>query len=213
MTLARPARQPDQPVVTIIAPIIVPPPVDAPNPPLDPAPADAALVHSIGQGDMDALRILVERHQHTVCRLALRLLRDEHAADDIAQDVFLRVHGAAPRFKPSARVTTWLYQITLNLCRDRFRRAKRHPLSLDAAEFDPAAPPSPDRLDDEEKTQRVRAAVDALPDRQRTAVVLHRYEGLTHARIADVTGWSRSAVESLLVRAYASLRRSLTDLI
>lgn len=177
-----------------------------------PTPTDELLVASIGAGDMDALRQLVQRYQDRVRRLAWRMLRDEHAADDVAQDVFLRVHGAAPRHKPTARVSTWIYQITLNLCRDRLRRSKRRIVSIQDAAIDPPAPSMRDGIDADETARRVRRAVDALPERQRTAVVLHRYEGLAHERIAEVTGWSRSAVESLIVRAYATLRKSLADL-
>ena len=177
-----------------------------------PTPTDESLVASIGAGDMDALRQLVQRYQDRVRRLAWRMLRDEHAADDVAQDVFLRVHGAAPRHKPTARVSTWIYQITLNLCRDRLRRSKRRIVSIQDAAIDPPAPSMRDGMDADETAQRVGRAVDALPERQRTAVVLHRYEGLGHERIAEVTGWSRSAVESLIVRAYATLRKSLADL-
>lgn len=173
---------------------------------------DAELLFATAKGDLAAFRDLVYRHQDRVRHLAWNLLGDPHTADDVAQEVFLRVYTASGRYRAQGRFTTWLYRITLNLCHDQRRRSARFealPL-IDA-------PPQPDSPVDEperaETVRRIRRAVKQLPWRQRTAVVLHRYEGLSHQQIAETTGWSRSAVESLLVRAYARLRRTLAPLI
>jgi RNA polymerase sigma-70 factor (ECF subfamily) len=174
---------------------------------------DEALMLALGAGDPDALRRLVTRHQERVRRLACQVLGDEHAAEDAVQDVFLRLPAAALRYRPVARFTTYLYQITVNLCRDRLRRRKRRPFSLEQIQREPPAAPQQDPAERRETVLAVRRAIDALPDRQRTALILHRYENLTHDRIAEITGWSRSAVESLLVRAYARLRTTLADLL
>jgi len=184
----------------------------------DPAESDAgvttdeALVRAVGAGDMEALRQLAVRHQRSVRRLALHLLRDPHDADDVVQEVFLRVHRAAARYEARQRFTPWLKCIVVNLCRDRLRRARRRGASLDASPHEPPLDAPADPLERRETILRVRRAIDELPQRQRTALILHRYEQLSHREIAEATGWSASAVESLLVRAYQNLRQSLADL-
>ena len=174
-------------------------------------PSDDVLIQAVATGDRGALRDLVRRHQEAVRRIACQFLRDQHLADDVAQDVFLRVHAAAGRYKAQGRFPGWLRRITVNLCRDRLRKIKRSPVSLHVV-ADPSAEPRPDGLEQQETIQRIRRAVDALPERQRTALLLHRYQGLSHDDVAEATGWSRSAVESLIVRAYAKLRQVLADL-
>ena len=167
---------------------------------------------ALARGDMDALGQLVRRHQDKALALAYRLLGRWDLAEDIAQEAFLRVHRAAKRYRPDAKFTTWLYRIVVNLCLDQKRRAKLAPAALGDQGPEPSVAPAADRLEARERAERVRCALDALPERQRTAVVLHRYQGLSHREVAEATGWSESAVESLLVRAYARLRQELADL-
>jgi RNA polymerase sigma-70 factor (ECF subfamily) len=174
-------------------------------------PSDQELVAGLAGGDMACLGELVRRHQDRVVGLAYRLLGRWDAAEDVGQDAFLHVHRAAGRYRPEALFTTWLYRIVVNLCRDVRRRDRRRPLPL--PDRVPAAPDPPaGPLERRELAERVRRAVAQLPDRQRTAVVLHRYQGLSYREVAEATGWSASAVESLLVRAYAHLRRALEPL-
>jgi RNA polymerase sigma-70 factor (ECF subfamily) len=172
--------------------------------------SDEALMSALAAGDMAALGCLVRRHQDRVVRLARRITGDAELADDIAQESFLRVHRAAKRYRPSARFTTWLHRIVVNLCWDLRRRWR------------PAATEPGDRPDDRrrepseglvrsELRTAVRRAVDALPPRQRVAVVLHRFEGCSMRDTAAITGWSESAVESCLVRAYRQLRARLAE--
>lgn len=170
---------------------------------------DEELIVRIGSGQIEALQTLVYRYQDQIWRLACHLLRDPHGADDLTQDVFLRVYHAAGSFKPKARVSTWIYQITLNLCRDRLRHHKRQPRSIGPFQLELTGDLSTDSLVRKEMIEAIRDAVDELPKRQRAIVILHRFENLTHEQIVEVTGWSRSAVESLLVRAYARLRKTL----
>lgn len=165
----------------------------------------------VARGDTGALGVLVRRHQQAALGLARRLLGRQDAAEDVAQEAFLHVYRAARRYRPDARFTTWLYRIVVNLCHDARRRAGRAPAQL-IEEAAPAQDPAADPLEADERAERVRRAVGALPERQRTAVILHRYHGLSHREVAQATGWSESAVESLLVRAYATLRRELADL-
>lgn len=173
--------------------------------------SDAQLVAAVGAGRVSALSELMRRHEDKVLALAFRTLGRWDQAEDVAQEAFLRVHRSARTFRPRAKVTTWLYRITVNLCLDHLRRAKRAPLAMSDHTVVPAVE-SPDALEADERAAMVRRAVADLPDRQRTALTLHRYQGLSHREITDATGWSPKAVESLLVRAYATLRESLAEL-
>ena len=160
---------------------------------------------------MHALGELVDRHQQKILMFAYRTLGRWDLAEDVVQDVFLRVHRSAARYKPTAKVTTWLYRIAVNLSLDAIRRDKRGPVSI-ADDADLSVPARGDALEAHERVDMVQQAVAALPDRQRVVVNLHRYEMLSHQEITETTGWSQSAVESLLVRAYANLRESLSGL-
>jgi len=175
-------------------------------------PSDEQLVLAIGQGETGALRVLLERYQNPLRRLARHMLQDVAGADDAVQDAFIRVFRAARKFKPTGSAAGWLYRITINACRDRLRKRKRRAISLEQLAREPAAEQQPQQMEVDETVQQVRRAVDQLPPRQRTAVLLHRYQGLTHKQIAEATGWSRSAVENLLVRAYDHLRSTLSHL-
>jgi RNA polymerase sigma-70 factor, ECF subfamily len=175
-------------------------------------PSDEQLVLAIGQGEASALRVLLERYQNPLRRLARHMLQDPAGADDAVQDAFIRVFRAAGKFKPTGSAAGWLYRITMNACRDRLRKRKRRAISLEQLAHEPAAAEGPKEMEVAETVQQVRHAVDQLPDRQRTAVLLHRYQGMTHSQIAEATGWSTSAVESLLVRAYGNLRKTLSHL-
>ncbi len=166
----------------------------------------------VGQGSRDALGVLVRRHQAKVVGLALRFLGRWDVAEDVAQDVFVRVWRAAATFRPEAQFMTWLYRLASNLCWDRRRQAARELRLRSTAPKPGSADPPSATLENRDRIERVRLAIAELPDRQRLAVILHRYQGLSHNEIADTTGWSQSAVESCLVRAYESLRKSLSDM-
>lgn len=171
--------------------------------------SDTDLMARLGAGDMAALGMLAQRHQQRVVSLAYRLIGDWHHAEDVAQETFLRLRQVAPRYRPEARFTTWLYRVVYNLSIDAQRRIASHPASREVPESETQDASASDSAEKTEAARLVRKAVNDLPERQRRAVILHRYEGLTHAEIVDVTGWSRSAVESLLVRAYENLRKNL----
>lgn len=171
--------------------------------------SDVELMARLRQGDMASLGELASRHQGRVISLAYRLLGDWHRAEDVAQETFLRVREAASTYTPQAKFTTWLYRIAYNLSIDQQRRGHNDPASLEAVEAEPEDSGASASVEKGELAELVRKAVGRLPKRQRIAVVLHRYEGLSHTEICEVTGWSRSAVESLLVRAYENLRESL----
>ncbi len=171
---------------------------------------DAQLMALLAEGDRTALGELVKRHQHRVLEIAYRTTGDQALAEDIGQEAFLRVWRSAERYQPTAQFSTWLYRIVVNLCLDAFK--KRKPFAgnpPNAAEAESAQPSM--LLERGDRATAIRAAVTNLPERQRLAVVLHRFSGLPQRAIADATGWTESAVESLLVRAYATLRKSLKN--
>jgi RNA polymerase sigma-70 factor (ECF subfamily) len=177
--------------------------------------SDDELMRRAGNGDRVAFGTLVERHLPRVCAIAVRLLASPAESDDIGQEAFLRCWQKAPGWEPSdggsgtARFTTWLHRIVINLCIDRRRRAT--PLALDdAPDLPDGAPDALDGLESKESVQRVRAAIGDLPGRQRAALVLCYYEGMSNGEAAEVLEMSVGGVESLLVRARRNLRKSLS---
>lgn len=171
-------------------------------------PSDPELMRQLSAGDMAALALLVRRYQDRIRRTAFRILGRWEAADDVAQETFLRLYKSAPRYRPTAAFSTWLHRIVVNLCLDAMKRRKASPQeNLTWAD----GVVEPDPLVARERVQAVRRELAQLPERQRIAVVLHRFENLGHKEIAAVTGWSESAIESLLVRAYARLRNRLKE--
>jgi RNA polymerase sigma-70 factor (ECF subfamily) len=175
-------------------------------------PNDAQLMARLADGDMSALGELAHRHQARVLELSFRTLGAWDLAEDIAQETFLRVLRAAKRYEPTAKFTTWLYRIVINLCLDEKRKQAKAGVPLEPAIHEQVTGSLDNPSEKEEVAALVRAAVQALPERQRLALILHRYDGLNHAEISEATGWTRSAVESLLVRAYANLRGKLTKM-
>ena len=174
--------------------------------------SDAELMARLARGDMSALGELARKHQRRVLELAYRTLGSWDLAEDVAQETFLRVYRAAKRYKPTAKFTTWLYRIVFNLCLDEQRKRANAGTSLEPEVYEQLPASNDDSTEKEELTAAVKAAVQALPERQRTALVFHRYHGLNHAEISEVTGWTQSAVESLLVRAYSNLRGKLAKM-
>jgi RNA polymerase sigma-70 factor (ECF subfamily) len=171
--------------------------------------SDEELVALIGGGDRRAYHILVERHGRRVLGLARRMMRNLAEAEDVSQDAFLRVWQKAGEWQPrGARFTTWLYRVVMNLCLDRKRRPTMAPIE---AAGDPAdgRPDAEAILAKSQRDRQVAAALQALPERQRAALVLSYYEGLNNAEAAGVLELSVSALESLLVRARRALRQEL----
>jgi len=183
----------------------------------DDSDVDFELMARIGKGDHRAFRELVERHQNTVIGTVAKMLGNPSDAEDISQQVFLRIWRNARRYRPEARFTTYLFTITRNLVfNETRRRGRKKEVSADEREENPhhQIEDSPDRRPDAELLQAelqaaVDAAIAALPESQRMAVVLRRYEQLSYEEIAGVLGLSVSAVKSLLFRARSALRESL----
>ena len=181
----------------------------------DPIPAtDEELMVLVASGDDIAFRSLVERHQNLVIGTVARMVGPAEA-EDIAQQVFLNVWKSAPRWRPDARFTTWLLTITKRLVFNESRRRSRArlvPQSDEERETTdyPDGGRSPDRsLLDEELNRAIEVALSSLPEKERLAVVLRRYEELPYEEIAVVLGCTLPAVKSLLFRARNSLKEQL----
>lgn len=178
---------------------------------------DVRLMQLAGRGDMAAFEQLVERHQNLVVGTIGRMLGNSSEAEDLAQQVFIRVWKNANRYVARAKFTTWLLTITRNLVFNELRRRKRHnALPLQTEEGDERAVADdqtrePDAaLLERELDEAIRSAIARLPETQRMAVVLRRYEQLSYEEIAAVLGQTVPAVKSLLFRARTELRSRLS---
>ena len=168
---------------------------------------DAELLARFAQGDRAAAQVLTARLAPVVYAQAFRMLGDRAEAEDITQDSLLRLWHAAPDWQAGqAKVTTWLYRVTSNLCIDNLRKSKRQ--SSDAVpEMPDDGPDMERRLQDRARAQALRAALSDLPDRQKQALVLRHLEGLSNPDVAQIMQISVEAVESLMSRG----KRSLAD--
>ena len=173
---------------------------------------DFDLVVRAGQGDPAAVQALVARKLPRVTALAGRMLGDPAEAEDVAQETFLRAWKHAPSWTAGpARFDTWLHRVALNLCYDRLRRKRERPVAEPPEQVDTG--PAPDRgLLAADVSRRVHAALQALPERQREAVVLCHYQELGNIAAAQVMEISVEALESLLARGRRALRAALADL-
>jgi RNA polymerase sigma-70 factor (ECF subfamily) len=181
---------------------------------------DLAWMSRIKVGDTEALRELIEAHQHRVIGTVAKMLGDETDAEDIAQQVFVRIWRSAPRYQPTAKFTTWLFKITRNLVFNELRRRRRHAsFSLDRTIDDDGERPmhtadhtskAPDSaLLDEEMQTAIQTAIDELPEVQRMAIVLRRYDDISYEEIGEILDLSVPAVKSVIFRARAELRQKL----
>ena len=173
---------------------------------------DEELLARVAAGDAAAVRLLVGRKLPRLLALAGRMLGAGAEAEDVAQDVFLRVWKQAPRWRQGeAKFDTWLHRVALNLCYDRLRRRREISYAEPPDRADEG--PGPDRgLLAADTGRRVAAALGALPDRQRQAIVLCHYQELGNIEAAAVLGVSVEALESLLGRGRRALRVALADL-
>jgi RNA polymerase sigma-70 factor (ECF subfamily) len=187
-------------------------------PDLDP---DAALMLRVKQGDTAAFTTLMDKYKQPVLNLAWRTLGDPIEAEDLAQNVFVQVWKSADRYQPTAKFSTWLFTIARNLCLNEIRRRGRHPAesldqTRDDAEDQPLHQvedrrmrPAPDHLLRVELQQKVEEAIAALPENQRTALLLCRQDELSYEEMAAVLGCSLSATKSLIHRARETLKARL----
>jgi RNA polymerase sigma-70 factor (ECF subfamily) len=174
-------------------------------------------------GDDASFELLLQKYRMPLVNFLHRMVRDAATAEDLAQEVFLRVYRARKKYEASAKFTTWLFRIATNLALNSLRDGRFHKMevSLDAPLEENEAPleiPAREARLDEQMIERgraelIRRAVMALPEKQRVAVLLHKYQEMDYAEIARVLECSESALKSLLFRAYETLRVELAPLV
>ena len=177
----------------------------------DPVEADAILMRRVAAADAAACRELIDRELPGLLAFAYRLLGDRAEAEDIAQDAFLRLWQMAARWKPKAKIRTWLRRVTYNASIDRLRRRRPQVDPEDAAIADTARNPA-EAAHAVQVEIAVAAALAELPERQRAAIALAHYDGLGNQETADILAISVEAVESLLARGRRALRSRLAPL-
>jgi RNA polymerase sigma-70 factor (ECF subfamily) len=179
---------------------------------------DEELVARATAGDVDSFNQLVSRWERTIFALAYRTLGREEDARDVVQEAFLRAYRGLRGFKGEAKFSSWLYRITLNLCRDWIRRERRAPVvqppegtdAVDLADTQAAPAESVEELVSRRELSRaVARAMAELPEEQRTAILLKEYHGLTFQEIADQLGCPLSTVKTRLYQGLSVLRRRL----
>jgi RNA polymerase sigma-70 factor (ECF subfamily) len=182
---------------------------------------DAELMLRVKEGDGSSFALLLDKHRNAVIHFLFRMVQDHPVAEELAQEVFLRVYRSRESYEPSAKFTTWLFRIAthlaLNWLRDKKKERGQERLddklpdsaSLQLADKKPSIEQA---LVYDTKLDEVRSAIAALPEKQRTAVLMHKYEELEYSQIARVLSCSESAVKSLLFRAYESLRLRLAHM-
>ena len=182
---------------------------------------DAELMLRVKQGDGTSFGVLLEKHRASVIHFVYRLVQEPAVAEELAQEVFLRVYRSRSSYEPTAKFKTWLFRIATHLALNWLRdeRHERGQERLDDVSTDlpvrqvsDRRPSVEQRLVYEVKLEEVRRAVAALPEKQRAAVLMHKYEDMEYTQIAKVLGCSESAVKSLLFRAYETLRARLAHM-
>jgi RNA polymerase sigma-70 factor (ECF subfamily) len=182
---------------------------------------DAQLMLQVQEGDVGSFELLLSKYRRPVIGYLYRMVQNRAVAEELAQEAFLRVYRARGSYEPAAKFTTWLFRIATHLALNSLRDSKhqRREQSVDGAGPEHAPLQLADgranceeHLVAEARLAAVREAIAGLPEKQRAAVLLHKYEGMDYAQIASALGCSVSAVKSLLFRAYESLRVSLAHL-
>lgn len=174
---------------------------------VDPALGDAALMERIAGGDPRAYRELVERHLRGVHAFVYRILGNRAEAEEVCQESFLRLWKQASTYVPRAKPSTWLYRIAHNLAIDQLRRRRRDAIQ-DVDELSSPERPSL-HLHEKQVAESVQRALDELPERQRAAISLVHYQGMSNLEAAEVLGVKLRALESLLARGRQQLRERL----
>ncbi len=187
--------------------------------------SDAEIMLELKSGNMDAFDILLAKYRKPIMHFMFRMVHNQAVAEELAQEVFLRVYRSRETYRAEARFSTWLYRIATNLGVNHARdtRNERIAPTVHLDEPDAETGTTPDLADStpsieaemlrRERMNAIREHVMALPERQRTAVLMHKYEGLDYKSIGEVLKLSESATKSLLFRAYQTLREKLKDFV
>jgi RNA polymerase sigma-70 factor (ECF subfamily) len=182
---------------------------------------DAELMLRVKAGDSASFTILLEKHRLPVIHFLYRMVQNQAVAEELAQEVFLRVYRSRESYEPTAKFTTWLFRIATHLALNSLRDGKNQRLEerLDDDSSDMPVRQVSDRqptveqsMVNQARLDEVRRAVATLPEKQRAAVLMHKYEEMEYSQIAKVLSCSESAVKSLLFRAYETLRARLAHM-
>ena len=189
---------------------------------------DVQLMLDVKAGDEASFELLLHRYRTPLVNFLYRMVRSREQAEDLAQEVFLRVYRARADYVPSAKFTTWLFRIATNLALNSVRDTRHQklevsidaPITTDAEDGDERTLDVPEKnpnieqhLVEDTRRRMIRHAIDKLPEKQRAAVLLHKYQELDYAEIAKILACSESALKSLLFRAYETLRVELAPLV
>jgi RNA polymerase sigma-70 factor (ECF subfamily) len=186
---------------------------------------DSAIMLELRDGNMSGFDFLIQKYRRPIVNFMYRMVHNQAIAEELAQEVFLRVYRSRQTYRAEARFSTWLYRIATNLgvnyARDTRHERAASTIYLDQADPDTGLTPdvadatisAEDSLLRRERMSAIRQHVMALPERQRMAVLMHKYEGMDYKQIGDVLKLSESATKSLLFRAYQTLREKLKEFI
>jgi RNA polymerase sigma-70 factor (ECF subfamily) len=182
---------------------------------------DAELMVRVKDGDGASFTVLLEKHRSPVIHFLYRMVQNQAVAEELAQEVFLRVYRSRGTYEPTAKFTTWLFRIAthlaLNSLRDGRNERLQERLDADAGEsasrqLSDSRPSAEAAMVKEVRMEEIRQAVAGLPEKQRAAVLMHKYQEMEYSQIAKILNCSESAVKSLLFRAYETLRARLAHM-
>jgi RNA polymerase sigma-70 factor, ECF subfamily len=186
---------------------------------------DSAIMLELRAGNMSGFDFLIQKYRKPIINFMYRMVHSQAIAEELAQEVFLRVYRSRETYRAEARFSTWLYRIATNLCvnyaRDNRQERTASTVYLDEPDSETGTTPdvadstpgAEDGLLRRERLNAIRQHVMALPERQRMAVLMHKYEGMNYKEIGDVLKLSESATKSLLFRAYQTLRDKLKEFV
>lgn len=182
---------------------------------------DAELMLRVKEGDGASFAVLLDKHRSSVILFLYRMIQNHAVAEELAQEVFLRVYRSRESYEPTAKFTTWLFRIATHLALNSIRdgrneklqeRLDDNPDDLPSKQVSDRRPNVEAELLYEARLEEVRKAIAALPEKQRAAVLMHKYQEMEYAQIAKVLQCSESAIKSLLFRAYETLRARLAHM-
>ncbi len=187
--------------------------------------SDASLMLKFKNGDISSFEKLLQKHKERIINIIYQFIGERNEAEDLAMEVFLRVYQAAKSYEPKAKFTTWLYKITTNLCLNEIRKKTKlqtislsKPVSTGGGKEEEliekiadAAPSPQEILEEKERNALIRKAIDSLPVKQRMAIILQIYEGLSYKEISRILGCSIKSVERCLYWARTNLKEKLSS--